>query len=70
MLQIVMGLEERIACEEFDEYAPDTPYIAGIAPSKIEYDFRSAVVPSRYHARMILIIEGGRAKIYESDFRV
>ena len=70
MLQIVMGLEERITREEFDKYAPDAPYITRIAPAQIEDDFGRTVVARGDDAGVILIIKSGGAEIDEPDFRV
>ena len=47
MLQIIVRLEQGIACEELDENAAYAPNVAREAPSKVEDDLGSAVVSGR-----------------------
>ena len=44
MFQVVVGLEECITSVELDENAAYAPYIARVAPSEVENDFRRTVV--------------------------
>ena len=70
MLQIVMGLEERITSEEFNKYTPNTPYITRIAPAQIEDDFGSTVMTRGDDAGVVFIVKSGGAEIDEPDFGV
>lgn len=63
-----MSLEEGVAGIELDQDTADAPDVTGIAPAQVEYDFRCAIVPSRDDRRVILIVEGGRAKVNQPDF--
>jgi hypothetical protein len=47
MFQVVVRLEQRIASEEFNQNATNAPYVAGIAPSEVEYDFGGTIVTRR-----------------------
>ena len=58
-----MGLEECIACEEFDQDAADAPDVARIAPAKIQYDLWRSIMSSRYNRRMIFVLKRSGAKI-------
>jgi alcohol dehydrogenase class IV len=44
MLNVIMCLEQRVACEKFNEDATYTPNVAGEGPSKPEDDFRGSVM--------------------------
>lgn len=66
MLEVIVSLEKSISSEEFDQYATNTPDITWIAPPEIEDDFRSPIVSGRNDRGVILIIEGRRAKVYQS----
>ena len=67
MLQIVMRLEQSIPRKELDKYAANTPYVARIAPSKIEDDFRSTIVTGGDNGGVVFIVECGRAEIDKAD---
>jgi len=47
MLQVIVRLEQGIACEKLDENAAYAPDVARKAPSKVEDDLGSAVVSGR-----------------------
>ena len=49
MLEVIVRLEEGIAGEEFDQYAPNTPNVARVRPPKPEDDFGRAVVAGRHN---------------------
>lgn len=70
MLEVVMRLEECVTCEELDEDASNAPYIARIAPSKVEYDLRCSVVPGRNDGGVVLVIKGCRSKVNQSNLSV
>ena len=61
-----MGLEKSISSEEFDQYATNTPDITWIAPPKVEDNFRSSIMSGRNDRRVVLVIEGRRAEVYQS----
>lgn len=63
MLKIVMCLKESIACEELDQYTPDTPDVTLKTPAEIENNFWRSVVASRHNRRMIFVVERGRSKV-------
>ena len=44
MLEIIMRLEESVACEELHYNAPYAPNVAWVAPAKLKNDFGCAVV--------------------------
>lgn len=70
MLEVIVRLKQRITREELDQNTSDTPNIARIAPSEVQDDLGSTVVPCRYYRRMILVVECGRTKVDQSDFRI
>ena len=70
VLEIVVCLEESVTGEELDQYAANTPDVARIAPSHVEYDFRCSVVSSGYDGRVVFIIESGRSKINQPYLRI
>lgn len=49
MFEIVVSLEEGIPGEEFHQNAADTPDVAWEAPTQIEDNLRSSVVPGGHH---------------------
>lgn len=57
MLQVIMGLKECIAGEEFHQDTANTPDVTGIAPSQVKYNFWCSIMSGRDDRRMILIIE-------------
>ena len=65
-----MCLEQGIASEKLDEDASDAPYVAREAPAKVEDNLGSAVVTRGYNGRVVLVVEGCRAKVDEPDFRI
>ena len=46
MLEVVVGLEQSIACKELDENAAYAPYIAWEAPAQVQDDFGCSVMSS------------------------
>ena len=65
-----MRLEKRIAGEKLNQDAPDTPDIAGERPAKAKDDLGCPVVAGRHDRGVVLVLEGGRAKINQSNLRV
>lgn len=65
-----MSLEQRVAGEEFDKDAADTPDIAWERPSKPEDDFRRSVVPSRHHRGVVFVLESSGSKVDQTNLRV
>jgi hypothetical protein len=47
VLQIIVGLEQCIPCEEFDENASDTPDITREGPTETKNNLRGTVMASR-----------------------
>lgn len=70
MLQVVVCLEEGVACEELHENTPDTPNITRKRPAETEDDFRRTIVAGRNDRRMIFVLECSRAKVDQSNFSV
>ena len=70
MLEVVMRLEEGIACEEFNKNASYAPDVTGEAPTKLKDDLRCSVVSRRDHRRMVLVVEGCRTKVYQANLAV
>jgi hypothetical protein len=70
VLKIVVRLKQGITCKEFHNDAPDAPNIAGKAPSQLENDLRSPIVPGRHNRRMILVIERGRSKVDQPNLAI
>ena len=44
MFKVVVSLEERVACEEFDQNTSNAPDVTGKAPSQLQYDFRGSIM--------------------------
>lgn len=63
MFEVVMCLKESVTGEELYQDTADAPYVARVAPSKIEDDFGRSVVPGGHHRRMIFVIEGCRPEV-------
>lgn len=70
VLQIVMCLEQRISCEELDKDASNTPDITGEGPPESENNLRRPIMASRYDGRVILVLEGSRAKVDQPDLGI
>lgn len=70
MFKVVVCLEQCIACEELNQDASYTPDVTREAPSKVEDDFWGSVMSGANNRRVVLLIEGCRAKINEPDFGV
>lgn len=60
---IVVGLKESEASVELEYDAPDGPDVAGVRPAELKDDFGGAVVARRHDRRVVLVVEGRRAKI-------
>ena len=65
MLQVVVCLEKCVTCKKFDQDATNAPYVAWIAPTQIQYNFRCSVVSCRNDRGMVFIIKSCRAKVDE-----
>lgn len=63
MLEVVVCLKEGVSGKELNQYAANAPYVARVAPSKVEDDFRRSVVSCGYHRGMVFVIEGGGPKV-------
>lgn len=70
VLEVIVCLEQCVSREEFHEDAANAPYITWETPTKIENDLGCAVMSCGHDGRVILIIEGGRAKVDKPDFAV
>ena len=70
MLKIVMCLEQCVPSEELNEDATNAPDVTGVAPAKVQDDFRRSIVSSGNNRGMVLVIERGRSEIDQSDFGV
>ena len=66
MLEVVVCLEKSISSEEFYQYAANTPDITWIAPPEVKDNLRSPIMSCRNDRRVVFIVEGGRAKVYQS----
>eukprot|EP00232_Nephroselmis_pyriformis_P025475 CAMPEP_0182867044 /NCGR_PEP_ID=MMETSP0034_2-20130328/8511_1 /TAXON_ID=156128 /ORGANISM="Nephroselmis pyriformis, Strain CCMP717" /LENGTH=226 /DNA_ID=CAMNT_0024999379 /DNA_START=401 /DNA_END=1082 /DNA_ORIENTATION=- len=67
VLEVVMGLKQRLACEELEQDASDAPDITRVGPPQTEDDFRRSVVPRRHDAAVVLIVEGCIPEVDELD---
>ena len=70
VLEVVVCLEKRIAREELNKNAADTPDVTGETPAQIQNDLRCPVMSSRDNRRVVLVIEGGRSKINQSNLTI
>ena len=70
VFQVVVCLEKCIPREELNENAANTPDITGETPAQIENDLRCPVMSSGDNRRVILVIEGGRSKINQSNLTI
>lgn len=70
VFEIVVGLEESITGKEFDQDTPDTPDITGETPAQVEDNLWCPVVTSGHDRRVVFVIEGGRAKVDETNFTI
>ena len=70
VLQIIVSLEKCIAGEELNENAANTPDVTGETPTQIENDLRCPVMSSGDNRRVVLVIEGGRSKINQSNLTI
>lgn len=70
VLEVVVGLEQRITSEKLHQDAANAPDITRKGPSQTKNDLRGPVVPCGYNRRVILVLEGGRTKIDQSDFGI
>lgn len=70
VLQIVVGLEKGISGKEFNQNATDTPDITRETPTQIENNLWGPVMSSGDDRRVILVIEGGRSKINQSNLTI
>ena len=67
---VVVYLKKSDASGEFEDDAPDGPDVAGGAPAQLEDDLGRAVVPRRDDGRVVLVVEGGAAKVDQPDLGV
>jgi len=70
MFKVVMCLEEGVSGEELNQDTTNTPNITRETPSQVEYNFGGAIMASRNNRGMILVIEGRRTKVDQSDLAV
>lgn len=70
VLEVVMSLEKGIAGKELDEDAADAPDVTREGPAQSQDDLWRSIMPGGHDGRMILILEGGRAEIYQANFCV
>lgn len=70
VLEIVVRLEKSVAGEELDQDASDAPDVAWIAPSEVQYNLGCSVVSCRNDGGVILVVEGCRSEVNESDLGV
>ena len=70
MLQVIVSLEKRIAREEFDQDAANAPDVAWERPAESENDLWCAVVASRNDRGVVLVLEGSRSEINETNLSV
>lgn len=70
MFEVVMCLEKGVSGEELNQDTANTPNITGETPSQVEYNFGGTIVSSRNDRGMILVIEGRRTKVDQSNFAV
>jgi len=70
VFQVVVCLEEGVACEELDQNATNAPNIAGERPAESEDDFRGTVVSGRHYRGVVFILESCGTKIDEANLGV
>lgn len=70
MLQVVVRLEERHPLVQLKENAADAPDVAGVTPAQLEDHLRRPVVPRTDNRTVVLVVEGGRAKVDQPNGRV
>ena len=70
MFEIIVGLEQGVTSEEFDQDAADAPDVAREGPSETEDNLGGSVVPCRDDRGMIFVFESGGSEIDEADLGV
>lgn len=70
VFEVVVRLEKRISREELNKNAADTPDVTGETPAQIQNDLRCPVMSSRDNRRVVLVIEGSRPKINQSNLTI
>ncbi len=70
MLEIIVRLEEGVSGKELDQDASDAPDVAGIGPPEPEDDLGRPVMPGRHDRRVVLVLEGCRAKVDQANLGV
>ena len=68
--ELSVYLKKSDASGEFEDDASNGPDVAGGAPAQLEDDLGRAVVPRRDDGRVVLVVEGGAAKVDQSDLGV
>jgi hypothetical protein len=57
VLDVVVGLEERLSGQQLHQDAAETPHVAWIAPAEAQNHLRRAVMPRADHRRVVLLVE-------------
>lgn len=70
MLEIIVRLEERVAGKELNQDASNAPNVTRVRPPESEDNLGRTVVPRGHYRRMILVLEGCRAKVDQTNLRV
>ena len=70
MFAIVVRLKKGHTLEELVDDAAEGPDVARLRPAELEDDFRRAVVASRHHGRVMLMVERGRSEVDQPDGRI
>ena len=70
MFAIVVRLKKGHTLEELVDDAAEGPDVARLRPAELEDNFRRAVVASRHHGRVMLMVERGRSEVDQPDGRI
>jgi hypothetical protein len=70
MLEVIMSLEEGVACEELHQNAANAPNVASVRPAESKNDFRGTIMTCRDNRGVVLILEGCRTEVDKANLRV
>ena len=62
-----LRLDSGHTCDKLYKYAAHAPDVSFKAPAQAQYHFRRPVVAGGHDGAVVLILEGGAAKIYHLD---
>lgn len=64
MLSVVVGLEEGEANIVFEDDTAYTPHITRLRPAQLKNDLWRSIMAGGDNGTMVLMVEGGTAKVY------